>query len=691
MREVKVNEFAVTLKINDAGPCLETFKDETSRQLQLLEGMKGKQIELSELVNHRDRVTFVSATAGMGKSVLSKLLTYRWANGEIYTKYKFCIMMECRDINYFVLNEGADLEKYDIFDEFLKSKFEYDLGDAEGVLFIVDGLDELFDIRDRGSIIWQLLGIHNAKYSKATIILTGRPHVEHALRDNIWQMRGMRKLEILGLNEEQINSYIRMFSSCEEDVVKISKVKDSSRAYLPILYVPQFLNSFCCVAILSKGEAVRSAAELYCWTLYLLLKQHAEKKGSREKLCSEIFKEYSSEVLALSKICHELRNENKIIFEGDVPSRLLEGDKGKGFFEGLFTDVSDNRKRRFQFKHLTLMEFLAAVHICGMKCRLEIIKNNISNGLYQVALFSCQLIAGFQYDGIIQDMFIYDEELNAINVPLFLLNVLKPASQCFGYNENGHFFRQSKEQSFQQSIEIITCFANKDVINKELIASIIKTLYYQELKLSMTSLKKLNDLRNKSMKEYSFNQEDLKEVFRDFTVELTIADDANLLAPLQYFADVKEIELTGVDTCIRSIQNTFNEITNCKKLILRFCKLADEMIIDTRRVRSDLKVVRIDFCQLNKKSFINLCKWVATLSIEELILNSIDNIEDSWWEELADAIANSNEKRNRNLALTTLKISSCSQMISMKWKIKVNIFSCQLSNIIIHSIFSYVN
>ena len=120
MKEVKVDEFAVKLRINDTTPPSNAFKDEKSRHLELLEGMKGKHFDLSELINHNDRVTYICAIPGMGKSVLSKQLTYRWANGKIYTNYKFCIMMECRDINYFVLNEGTGLKKHEIFSEFLK-------------------------------------------------------------------------------------------------------------------------------------------------------------------------------------------------------------------------------------------------------------------------------------------------------------------------------------------------------------------------------------------------------------------------------------------------------------------------------------------------------------------------------------------------------------------------------------------
>ena len=534
----------------------------------------------------------------------------------------------------------------------------------------MDGLDELLDIKENDSLIWQLLDIHNSKYTKAKIILTGRPQVERTLDSYNREVGGMQKIEILGLSEEQVNEYVTMFASCEEEIVKINKVKNASKAYLPVIYVPQFLNSLCCVALLSGADAVRSAAELYCWTLYLLLKQHAEKGGSREKLCSEIFDEYSSELLALSAICHELLNESKVIFEGNVPSRLLKGGKGKEFFEGLFTDVSDNRKRRFQFQHLTLMEILSAVHICGMKSRMVAIEDNMRKGLYQVVLFSCQLIAGLKYDGIIQDVFINDKELQTINVQHFLPNVLDLVFQSISFDESCSR-EQLQEQSFQLCLDIIMSFTNKDVASKQFITSTIKKLRYERAEFSVQSLKKVNDICKLLEVEYQYCEEDLKEIFQNVFVEFVVVDDVNVLTLLQCFASVREIELRELETSVSLLQKKIGEIAKCEKVIIKHCKLVDERAIDLRKVKFSLKWVRIDSCQLIKNSFINVCKWVATSSIEELTLISIDKIEDSWWEELAGAIADEYERKTGSLALKKLKLNSCTQIISSKLKMKV--------------------
>ena len=377
MKAVNVHEFAVKLRISETRPAAATFRDEARRHFEHLKDMTGKDIEVSQLIKHDERVSFVYGLPGMGKTVLTKQLAFLWASNKIYTQFKLSVIMECREINHFAANEGAALKKHELFSEFLKTKFEFELEGGVSTLFILDGVDELFDINSDNSVIWQLLDVKNTKYAMAKIILTGRPHIEGKLERRDKDVGGVHRYEIQGLNDEQIKDYVNRFSSCTEDIVNINKAINSSKEYIKICSIPEVLNSLCCVSVLSDGKPLKSAAELYVWVLYLLLKEHVEKEGPSQKLCSKIFSEYSSELKALCDICHELLNENRIIFEGNVKSQLLKTGKGTEFLEGFFVDMSDSRKERFQFKHLTLMEFLSAMHICHIKNRMEIIEDNL--------------------------------------------------------------------------------------------------------------------------------------------------------------------------------------------------------------------------------------------------------------------------------------------------------------------------
>ena len=406
LEDMNVEDFAVELKLGDTERPVETMRGELRRRNERIEGMRGSNVKISDIIDKDKRIVFIRGLPGAGKSVLVKQMTYKWADGELFQQFDLCITFECRELNYFMQNEGKKFEKHKQFVEFVKTKFNFEFGSRANVLVIVDALDEVREIFDQtnDSIIWQLLDVKMPNYSRAKLIITGRPHVENMLFRQNKDTGGIRTVEIDGLSEEQIKEYVNIFASSDDEMVeKINRAIDSSKSNLkPIIY-PQILNSFCCVASISNELKVHNETELYCWSFYLLLKQHADKDGSTDKKIPDIFKEYSKDLLTLSKICHKLLNNNTIIFEEKI--EFGEIGKGKDFLEGLFVDVSDDFHTKKQFKHLTLMEFLSAVYVCTIKNPEEIIEDILKERLDQVLLFNCQLIAGLMYDGIIKEMF----------------------------------------------------------------------------------------------------------------------------------------------------------------------------------------------------------------------------------------------------------------------------------------------
>ena len=678
MKEVNIQDFAVTLKIRETRSAAETFRDETRQHFEHLKGTTGKDIELSELVNHDNRIILVSGVAGVGKSILTKQLALSWANEEIYTQFELCIIAECRDINYFLANEGETFVKHELFNEFLKKKFKFELEGGASTLFILDGLDELADLKNDDSIMWQLLDIKSTKYPKAKIILTCRPHVEGRLERKEKDIGGLQRFEIQGLDDDGIKDYVNKFTSCKEDIVNIDKAIESSKEYMKLCTIPEFLNSMCCVTLLSDKKSPKNVAELYVWVLYLLLKEHADKEGPSKELCSKIFCEYSSELRALCEICHELLSDNRIIFEGNVKSRLLQSGKGTEFLEGLFFDLSDSRKERFQFKHLTLMEFLSAVHICRMKNWIEIIAKILKNECYQVVIFSCQLMGGCKYDGIIQDMFGNDEELKAINVQEFLPSVLELVGQCINSKLTGYEEQQQRKQLFQLSIDIIICFIINDVTNKKFIISTIKTLRLKMTILDTGSMRKVSEICEHLLDEFKCTKKDLRETFENVLVEWVEVDDVKSLTCVKYLPNVKRIQLCWMKTNVLWIRNEVNAVANWRELRIRGCELADDEISEKAKEDYELEKLWIFGCRFSRKSFFHLCNWSLASRVKVFELHGMHTIEHSWWEYLANGI--SNAKKNESLALAELYISDCSQKMSRKMQMKVrrftNLFYC---------------
>ena len=664
LKEVDINKFAVKLKINRELPTVDTFRAEARQYFAHVQGMRGDDIEISRLTDDENRVTFIRGIAGMGKSVLAKQLTYGWANGDIYKNFRMCVMFECRNLNYFKDRKGVELKKHEILDEFLKSKINYDLGDGEGVLFIVDGLDELYDITEKDSIIFDLLNI-NGNYGMAKVIITGRPHVEDKLI-GYNNMGGLFKVEINGLSEDQIDEYVDKFSSCEDHKVDINMARTSSKGYLPIMNVPQFLNTLCCVAILMKGQAVFNNTELYCWTVFLLLKQHADIHGSSRKMASEIFRQFSQTLSTLSEVCHNLLTKNKIIFEGKIESRLGDIGKDKEFVESLFVNVSDNITEKYQFKHLSLMEFLSALYICkkDMKNLLEIIKDNLEKGFIEVVSFVCRLLSGFSNEGIIKEMLKnvvgLKQEVNEIQV---LDDVIELLHEC-GLDH---------DTKLSRSFEIITFFLNKNFNDKEFIKSIIRQCHGDWFRSDEVTTYNLC-LICRHLESCGWKEDDIRMAFANVQfgqIDVSEIEQLDVVTVKERFRiGGFGIELRGMKTTVNAIQKKFKGGERkrfCGRVVIEECEFMDDELNGPCWNDRQLEVLRIDRCQMKtKESFLNACDW--GMSCVWFGLFGLD-IKIEWWERMVEMMEE--RRRKGDLMMKRLYIDDCTTRMNYEMERRV--------------------
>ena len=661
LEEVDVEEFAVKLTMSDIRePAMETFRGETERFLEQLEGMRGFEINMSDLIDSKNRIIWICGLPGGDKSVLVKQLVYKWANGELFKEFKVCITFECRELNYFVQNEGKKFEKHELLHEFIKTIFNFDIQNGEDTIIMIDGYDEILGFKETDSIISQILDFNKTKYPHAKIIITGRPHVENMLlKHGGNNMGGLQKVEIRGLKDEHIEKFINKCAFENDDIIaKINMAKDSSKTDLKLLYFPQMLQSFCCMVMLSEFKGgFKNAAELYCWSFLLLLRQHAEKDGSRDKKISQIFSEYSKELLQLSKICHEMLNKNTIIFEGNIDF----GGEGNEFLEGLFVDVSDDFKTGKEVFHLILMEFFSAVYVCTIKNPTEIIKDILKNKLYDLLFLNCQLMSGLMYEGIIKEMFTNAAKLKETNCKQFFENVLKLVRECVEDNVG--------YESFNLSVDVIMCLMSNNVIDKQFVLSIINQLSFKNVRGSIImsggsiSSPYLIKMMESLIRNFECDDFELKKAFENVRFKNFLVIELNELKYAKYVASCDKIELSGwgkVTTTVREIRkeiDEINELGECKGVDIGGCKLQDEEFDDDDVTKcSKLKYLDISYCKVNRNSFNNLCKWAIASSVEEFMLN---DIQVEWWNVLLDAIMNAKEKNDGDLALKTLKIRWC--------------------------------
>ena len=677
--ERKIDNFAVKLKIRTELTANSNCRDEVREYFDNPRILDGDDINIYDLVDKDHRVTFIRGIAGMGKTVLAKQLIYGWANGDFYQNFDLCVMFECRDLNYFKDHEGSELKKHRILGEFLKSKVGYDLGDGDGILAIVDGMDELYDITEEDSVIFDLLSV-KGKYGMSNVIVTGRPHVEHKLEGYDIDMGGLQRVEILGLDNEQIQEYINKFASSPDDALIVTKAMNSCAECLPMIHVPQFLNSFYCVAVLTGGQVMNDQSELYCWTLYLLLKQHADKQGqgSSRKTISETFQKFSQVLVVLSKVCHDLLAENKIIFEGDLQSLLGDIKKGKGFIESLFVDVSDDSTKKYQFKHLSLMEFLSAIHICkDTRYPMENIRYNLEKGFIEVISFVCRLISGFSSKLIITELLKNVAKVVNIDERRFLAEVLRML-------QGSSLDEQTK---LNRSLEIITYFLHKDFTEEQFIKSILSNCK-GSLFSSADDVENLAKICNHLEFRCGWAENYIREAFKNVqiqsfdTMKLENLDCLRYLAVKDGFRGIwfQRFKSKAIDVR-RKFEDTL--IDYCKDVWIIKCEFEDSEI-ECSTLEGRVNRLHIRGCKLNNiSSFMNLWHW--GMSCERFYLWDLD-IDIKWWKTFVQAI----EERaaSTGLKVWRLVIRNCTTDMSEELKMKVmyiDIQVCVATNTSLHN------
>ena len=675
VKRFPIEEFAVRVKISAETKADKTYRDELKRYIDDLKADAGEGIAIGELIDNENRVTYLRGIVGVGKSVLAKRIALGWAMHSMYKDFEFCYMFECRDLNYYRSNRGKQIEKHDLLAEFLKAEFGHDVEDGDGVLFVIDGLDELYDIKSEDSIIFQLLDIRN-QYMKSRIILTGRPHVQGAVLRHDMEMGGCKVMEILGLSDQQIDEYIDKFTRCQNEEAGaknfefIKTTKESSTGILPIMCVPQFLNTICCVGILTEGEEIHSITELYSWTVYLLLKQHVAGKDYKQKRpnFASVFGNYSQLLLQLSKISYELIRQNEIIFKKSTYQSFFdevekeESESQRNFIFSLFIDVSDNEDEKYQFKHLSVMEFLASLYCFSAGNSGEMIKELLKDQFYEILSFMCGLY-GIE-NGIVA----------------YLTGEIRKE----GREDNGNFLKNVLQEFLKMnldpnvklrlSLQFVLEYNKQRDQNKQLVKGIIrimKNIGFVYLMVNDGDQSRLLEFIQ-MMKLNKIEDNEITDLFSSIKLHNIELKNICLMKYFKFFkhgiyAELKNRNINGKEMKIIGDNLAYcnAEISNC-----RF--LDDENVDNAAKIdnhlfrKSKLRLLIVNNCEFTRVHFKVLIKWF--LLSETVSLSGIDISEIFWCDFLENIEKIKTESRLERFEVGRMRFNGKS------WAAAVNVF-----------------
>ena len=312
---------------------------------------------------------------GVGKTTLVWELCKRWAKGELLQEWDVVLLVQLRDTD---MREADSIESmidpdedYPEFCSIVKQTH------GEQLLLIFDGFDELSEKqREKSSVFMRLL--KGSKLNRASVFVTSRPSATSLLPkqfyDNLHQ-----HIEIVGFEEKDIKRYI----DCKFKDSKEPCILDDFNEYISshdfiftLMYVPLH-----CVLITDlyeqywrKGEkqfAPKTLTQLYTCFICSLLERHLEDvpqySGEKYKIheINDLPLDIYEQLLNLSALAARGIENKEFVFE-NVNCETL------GLLQKVSEDnhFSRNTVTSYSFLHLTLQEYLAALH--WSKCGGEV-------------------------------------------------------------------------------------------------------------------------------------------------------------------------------------------------------------------------------------------------------------------------------------------------------------------------------
>ena len=301
------------------------------------------------------RGVLVEGVPGSGKTTLVKRMCRDWANGSFAQDSKAVIQVVLRS-----LPKRDDLAIEDMVCTSVANKkvaadiAQYvDRYDGDGVVFILDGFDELSKEMRQSSLVRDILKGHLAP--KASFLITSRPISAQSLYPLV-----DRRIEVTGFGEEEVKKYVTNYFATSDAAVgeELISTLRSRRTIRNLCFVPLLLRMVCFMA--SFGKALpRTMHELFDGLVILTVNRNLEKANRKERANSlEDVKRLCPSFMKLAQLALEGLKHDTLVFS-DVPFEVDEA------LSGLMNCIEAQNRfgvttRTWHFLHLTLQEYFAA-------------------------------------------------------------------------------------------------------------------------------------------------------------------------------------------------------------------------------------------------------------------------------------------------------------------------------------------
>ncbi|XP_030014910.1 protein NLRC3-like, partial [Sphaeramia orbicularis] len=327
------------------------------------------------------RTVLTKGVAGIGKTVLTQKFSLDWAEDKANQDIHFIFPFTFRELNVLKQKKFSLVELVHHFFTETKEAGIWIFEDLQ-VVFILDGLDEcrppldfkntqiLTDVTESTSVDVLLMNlIRGNLLPSARLWITTRPAAASQIPAQCVDM----VTEVRGFTDPQKEEYFRKrFTDEEQTNTIISHIKTSRSVHI-MCHIPVFcwITATVLEDVLKttdRRQLPKTLTQMYIHFLVVQAKLKNIKYDGRSETDSPWSPETRKMIESLGKLAFEqLKKGNLIFYESDLTECGID-IRSASVYSGVFTEVFKEERglyqdQRFCFIHLSVQEFLAALHV----------------------------------------------------------------------------------------------------------------------------------------------------------------------------------------------------------------------------------------------------------------------------------------------------------------------------------------
>ncbi|XP_047429065.1 protein NLRC3-like isoform X2 [Mugil cephalus] len=335
--------------------------------------------EMTACRNEPIRTVMTKGVAGIGKTVLTQKFTLDWAEDKANQDIHFIFPFTFRELN---VVKKRNFSLVELVHHFFTETKEICSFEEFQVVFIFDGLDEcrppldfhnteiLTDVTESTSVDVLLTNLIRGKLlPSARLWITTRPAAANQIPPECVDM----VTEVRGFTDPQKEEYFRKRFRDEEQASSIISHIKTSRSLHIMCHIPVF----CWIAATvledelktrERGELPKTLTEMYIHFLVVQTKEKKVKYDGGAETDLHWSPETRKMIESLGKLAFDqLQKGNLIFYESDLTECGID-IRAASVYSGVFTQFFKEERGLYQgkvfcFAHLSVQEFLAALHV----------------------------------------------------------------------------------------------------------------------------------------------------------------------------------------------------------------------------------------------------------------------------------------------------------------------------------------